>query len=384
MKIAFIADTHLGLQKFREDAFEQAKMAFQKALESADCIILGGDIFDSKVPAPEILAQAIELLTPAKARKWEVKYPQKENGFPAVFAIHGTHERRTKDTINPIQLLEKASLLVNVHASPVLVEKNQERVSIVGIGGVPDEYFKSALSALNFSPAPDSFNIFIFHQTLQEFTPQVPNLASLENLPQGFDLYLCGHIHGRKSLLDGKLLIPGSTVVTQLREEEQQKKGFILYDTKQRSHKFVEIDSRPFIYRELEFTDAKLSEIENSIRSLVDETMATPAGKCNPLIKIKLKGTLAKGTNSCDVDACLNFTGCHLEIDKQFDGDLAQQKIDILRGLRESQASVKELGMNILRERLAENKCALDKPDELFDLIVDEPKKAAEKLGKEV
>jgi len=118
-----------------------------------------------------------------------------------IAAIHGTHERRTKESVNPIQLLESMGYLINAHANAVIFEKEingaVERVAVHGLGGVPDSYAKEAIKAINYKPVPNAFNIFVFHQTVKEFVPVDLDVMSIEDLPIGFDLYLCGHIHKR-------------------------------------------------------------------------------------------------------------------------------------------------------------------------------------------
>ncbi|EQD59621.1 metallophosphoesterase, partial [mine drainage metagenome] len=75
---------------------------------------------------------------------------------------------------------------------------------------------------------------FMLHQSIYEILPFDESFMHYDDLPKGFDLYVCGHIHSRvKATVNGKLfLIPGSTVLTQLKEGEQERKGFILFDTK--------------------------------------------------------------------------------------------------------------------------------------------------------
>ncbi|NIQ17993.1 MAG: hypothetical protein GTN43_04250, partial [Candidatus Aenigmarchaeota archaeon] len=56
-------------------------------------------------------------------------------GIPIV-AIHGTHERRTKGLLNPVEALEKAGFLIYLHCNGVIFKKGSERVAVHGMSGV--------------------------------------------------------------------------------------------------------------------------------------------------------------------------------------------------------------------------------------------------------
>ena len=57
MRIAIFSDTHIGFGKGtarNEEAFEQAKQAFELAIkEKADLILLAGDLFNEETPSQE-------------------------------------------------------------------------------------------------------------------------------------------------------------------------------------------------------------------------------------------------------------------------------------------------------------------------------------------
>jgi DNA repair exonuclease SbcCD nuclease subunit len=161
MKIAIIADTHLGYSRFEEDAFIQAERAFLDASEKADLILFAGDIFDTKVPRLETLNQAISIFTKVK-----------EAGKP-VIAIHGNHERRSKEMINAAKLLDNANLITHVHGESELFELDGEKIQVFGLGNVPEEYAEVALkkSMEKFTPQENTFKILLIHQTIKEIIP---------------------------------------------------------------------------------------------------------------------------------------------------------------------------------------------------------------------
>ena len=132
MKVAIIGDMHLGAfpaDERREDSFVQAREAIELALrENADLILLAGDIFDTRIPTQDILAKAMEIFYLPKKKypvfkqeaeieslngKSEKEIPRSAlYGIPVV-AIHGNHDRRGKGLTNPVELLEKAGLLIH-------------------------------------------------------------------------------------------------------------------------------------------------------------------------------------------------------------------------------------------------------------------------------
>ncbi|MFH1285094.1 MAG: DNA repair exonuclease [Candidatus Micrarchaeota archaeon] len=391
MKLAIISDFHLGYSKFTEDALAQAKEAMKTACEKgADALLLAGDLFDSRTPKQEIIAEAFEVLRIAREseRKECARIEGKRSlGIPAV-AIHGTHERRTKGLVNPVQILEAADFIVNAHNTRVILEKDGERVAVQGLGGVPDEYAKAALGAANFKPVEGAFNIFMFHQTLVEYVPMKEELMSLEDLPRGFDLYVCGHMHLKRVENFGEsgvLLIPGSTVITQLKKEEQGNKGFFFFDTREKKAEFVEIPTRAFFFRELEFKEVNPAEISARCKEEIEKAVSEVKEKAKPIIKLRVSGTLAKGLESSNLDFAglvRAFEGrAIIEIDRRIESSSLKEKIELLREIREKKKSVREMGLEILKARLRENKCAFEgESEELFALLAENPEEALKKV----
>jgi DNA repair exonuclease SbcCD nuclease subunit len=397
LKIAVLADFHLGYARFFEDSFEQAEKAFSKACEEADLVVLLGDIFDARIPKQEILARSFKLFRLAFGKKWETKlvsYKSKDGrenyAEVPVVAIHGTHERRTKELVNPVELLEKAGFLVNVHAATAIFEKDGEKVAVQGMGGVPEEYAKNALEVLSPKPVEGAFNIFLLHQSMSEFLPG-EGLMGMEDLPRGFELYLCGHIHTKmvQKLDSGAyFIIPGSTVITQMRKEDVGNKGFFIFDTKSREAIFREIESRPFFYEELEFKQAGLEEVLTMARKSVEKLLEDKAD-VKPVIKLKLKGTVAKGLNQSNLDvssvAREFYDRAVVEIDKNLESETLKEKIDKLRSLRESKLSVKDMGIEILKSKLKRYgfKSSID-VETLYALLSEEGKGSADKALKRI
>ena len=119
MQIGIFSDCHCGY-KYGEERGEDSFIALEEAMEkTSDCdmILIAGDLFDTRVPKPEVFARTARILSKAQNFPSRTKFIEIRNkgehelsplalrGVPIV-TIHGTHEKRSKYTINPIQSLE--------------------------------------------------------------------------------------------------------------------------------------------------------------------------------------------------------------------------------------------------------------------------------------
>jgi DNA repair exonuclease SbcCD nuclease subunit len=394
MKIAFVSDTHFGYPRYEADASAQGRAAVLEACARADVLVLGGDIFDHRVPKLETLGEVAMLLQEAQ-KILIAKWQKKPNGTdtsaldgqspvipPLVLAIHGTHERRAKDALNPIAMMARLGLLTDLHNQTVVLERRGgenglvgaddpriDRVAFSGLGGIPDDLVKEALSRLSCKPAEGAVNFFVFHQTMHEFVPAAPGLASVEDLPLGYDWYLCGHIHARAEFMGGKLLLPGSTVMTQMKDEESRPKGYYLIDTSALEEgertdaeeesprgramlgraEFISIRTRPFEVSELVFEKAAPADVrgqvEEEIRHLVSKKW-----EADPILKIRLKGSLTTGAGELDLSRLTEGHAAFVFIDNQLDGGNLASELEKLKADRLHRSTPHELGRSLLRE----------------------------------
>ncbi|MFH1750611.1 MAG: metallophosphoesterase [Candidatus Micrarchaeota archaeon] len=386
MRIAIISDCHFG---FNGDALTQARVAMQMALErKVDAILLPGDIYDVRVPKQEVLHETISLYSEIKERgaqfpteleMHELKAGKavklKNSGIP-LLAIWGTHERRSKGLTNVIQIMDAAGLLTCFHARTIILGKGNEKIAIQGIGGVPEEYFGRTLKVADFRPVPGAYNIFVFHQNLAELLPvETDETVSLEELPAGFDIYVNGHIHWNHdlSIKGRRLLVAGSTVVTQMKKSEEKPKGFYILETLDGKAQFVQIPSRPFFFRELEFDGASASKIDAAIEGEI-AAIVKEAHLLAPVIRIKLTGTVEKSAlamASIERIAAKYSGNAQIYIDRDFESAGLKERIEILRRMRTEGMGVRELGWEILRGRLKEKSLKISDAHELFELLAE-------------
>lgn len=386
MKIAIASDFHLGYDRFREDAYKQAEEALGEASKIADMIIIPGDIFDMRAPRPEVLAEAINLFRTLSKMEWKARVtesatPNRIYTDVPIIAIPGTHERRAQGAENPVTLLGLAGLLVDVTNGFAVVQKGSEKTLVYGVGGISEERFLDTLKELNPQPVKGCFNIFMFHQSTQELLPFGSGSARFDDLPLGFDLYVDGHIHNRmEKKVHGKpLLVPGSTVLTQLKDGEQEEKGFYLYDTSANTYSFHKIKSRRFVVVKIDAGSRKPEELEAEIKEEIEK--AVGSGRDVPIVKVEIDGKLKKGLKSIDIDfqeIARAYQGrAIVEIAKpgveeiELDADIEAVRKGSLENM-----SIKDYGLGIFIEKLRESKYDLNiSPSELFDLLSSEASK---------
>ena len=376
MKIAIFSDTHIGFGKGspREtEAFDQAKEAFQLALkEKADLVLLAGDLFNEATPTQEAWLQMFQLFSVPKQNRrektkivYEKNSEKKEFSFEQVpiISIAGTHEFRSKDYRNALEVLQEAGCMVFLHAAKASFELNGEKVVVQGLSGVPE---KKALDALNlWKPQPEkgATNIILLHQSIKEFLPFDDDMIAtiaLSDLPSGFDLVVDGHLHwaSDKNLETKRFLVTGSTVVTQMKKLEAKKpKGVFFFDTVSKKVEFMPLPTqRQFLFEKLEFKDASIEQIRAEADKKLCEMLSGVCGK--PLVKLKLKGTLAKGIASKDLNLKELFEKhgekALLFIDQDFEEAGFKQKLEQLRKTQVSNKSVTAMGLEILEKNLSE------------------------------
>ncbi len=298
MILAVVSDTHFGFKWNSErnlDSFQNAREAFEKA-KKADAVLLPGDIFDSKTPNQEVFSKAFKLFklfedTGDKARIKD--YEWKDTRTP-VIAIHGTHERRSKEYVNPIELLEDAGVLVHLHNDSITLEKGGERVNIFGMSGVPERYASDILKKWN--PTPEKgVNVLMLHQSIENFvyTDEINKGISLSDLPDGFDYIIDGHIHWKNLDFESRelpLVFPGSTITTQVRKKEaEEDKGIIFIDTESRDIRFEPLNSpREVFHLKIDVSDMEGREIVDEV---IEQVVDKSSGKeKKPLVRVVLDG----------------------------------------------------------------------------------------------
>lgn len=354
MRIGIISDVHMGHgegERYNDpfDAFEEALDICQ----DCDVILLPGDIFDSRTPTTETITRAAELLAKTIKRDSKVKIIENDKkivtgmGTPVV-AIHGTHERRSKGLVNPIEALDRMGFLIHLHCNSVILEKDNQNVCIHGMSGVPEQFSERVLNEWGPKPLPGCKNILVLHQSIAPFL-YAEHLLPLEKLPEGFDLYVNGHIHEPKEAeySGAPFIIPGSLIVTHATSGTKPPRVYKI-NTENMKIEWEELkNQRKFYYKEF---GEDVQEIENYIRSILAEKHDK-----KPIIKIKCK-------NIPTEELMIKFG------EKAFLYFRFQKKEIQTKTLEEHVISVKDMGKKLLYENL--KKEGLEEWDHLFELLL--------------
>ena len=378
MKIGLFSDIHLGFGQGTErerDAFENLEEAMEMC-KDCDLILIAGDIFDYKTPNAEILTKTMENLLSAFGKKSETKILEGINkdlsgnlkfgyGIP-VISIYGNHERRSKGLLNPVEALERAGFLVQIHCNGLVLEKDGIKIAIQGMGGVPDQFAERILKEWNPKPKEEAYNILMLHQSISGFV-FAEHLLPQEAIPKGFDLYINGHIHEPKeSTYDGKPFIhPGGLVVTQITSQTQPIRVYkidvqktqesidgIAHDNIAISVKFEELKNQRKTYY-LKF------ENPEDVEKKLQEIFSTHHIK-KPLVKIKLKEKIPIEELKIKYgDKGLLYFGF----------EKGEDKIEGI-GIQEQELSVQELGKKLLRENLEKQGLDVQKYENVFELLI--------------
>ncbi|TAL46906.1 hypothetical protein EPN87_04115 [archaeon] len=385
MKISILSDQHFGYaysEALAEDSFDNADEAMEKALDS-DLIIMAGDVFDVRVPNTQTWAKAMKILSKpllqqnmgtslVKSTKELKEISKRTLNHVPVIAVHGNHERRSREELNTVQALENAGLMIHLHLQTVVFEKDGVKVAIHGMSNVPERFAYDILKRWNPQPVPDTINILLLHQSIDPYvySPLEPPTLTLSNLPQ-FDVIINGHIHTHfEDKVNGKpMIIAGSSIITQFQKSESEiQKGVTQLEIgRQVDVKFVPLENdRKFFYHELSLDGIGRESIERVINS----TLTNKNFAKKPVMRIKLSGN---GMNITDQDlkyierkyadrAILFFA-------RQFDATEMTEKMEFLRNLREQKMSVEEIGMGVLRKNLDELKFDGMDYESLFGLL---------------
>ncbi len=381
MKIGIFSDCHCGY-KYGEERGEDSFIALDEAMDKTldcDLILIGGDLFDARIPKPEVFAKTARILSKAQNIPSRTKFlevinknkrelsPSALRGIPVV-VIHGTHEKRSKYMINPMQSLEHSGLVVHLDSATAVFEIDGEKVAIHGMSGVSDRYAKDKLTQWNPKPVPNAKNIFMIHQSIDPYiySPLEPPSIKLDDLPKGFDLYVLGHIHWSevKPFKNGQLLLCGSTVPTSIHKIESEQQKFV-YKYNNVVEKIPLERQRKIIWKEFEISPNIIDNVENFI-----QTLSLPRPK--PIINIKIKGTVKKDVllpKFSEIEDKFSDKAI-ININKNLQVEGFQEQVEMLRALRDQRLSPEEHGLKILQENLKQVNCGI-KVNEIFEYLVE-------------
>lgn len=372
MDVAIVSDTHFGFKwdsEREEDAFRNAREAFRRTRD-ADLVILPGDIFDRKVPKQEVLARAVDCFSVYREGENTLEIAEDSDvtqsftGTPVV-AIHGTHERRSEQFTNPVELLEKMDYLLHLHNEKAVFEKDGEKVAVHGMSGVPERYAPKVLEKFGPEPVEGAFNIFVFHQSVEGlvYTSQDHDHLKMEHLPDGFDLLVDGHIHWHRHLEDENLVLPGSTVSTQMRKiEAEQPKGFVTVNTGTGELAVEPLETpRDLFYEEIDVEGMSGTEVMETVRERMDP-ICNREFDTKPLVRLILEGESSAAVTQSDIEEMYGDDAI-LSVSVNLERQISDSGATAIDDERDAQ----DMGMALLKERVDRD----IRLEDLFQLLSD-------------
>lgn len=381
-----LSDTHFGYawgKDYGDDSFLVADFAIKQLIEkNASLVLLGGDIFESPVVKPEILGKTMKTLLPLvltqrRCNVLEFKSERRPNFFDSfqflglpIISIWGTHERRPKGQLNPVQLLESANFLLTLHCESILLDIDGQRIGIHGMSGVPEQFAGDILTKWNPKPFSNAFNILMLHQNISPFiyTAKQDISLHLENLPKDFDIIIGGHLHNDliTSIPDSssQLLFPGSTIITQMTKADMdQEKKIFLFDNNGTitSEPIPPVRENKLI--SIQIDDLSPSEAKEKIEKKINETLENNSFSRKPRIKTVVKGIAPEKFSPADYSFSNivkdSSDKASINIDRKIES--IQESMQIISPDDESKGkSIEERGLNIIQKHLSPKNVEFD------------------------
>jgi len=384
MKISIFSDCHCGYafgEERGEDSFAALDEAIERSIDS-DLILIAGDLFDSRIPKQEVFARTAKILSRAQGRKSlanfiEIRNKEKHEVSPLAFrgvpivAIHGTHERRSRQMVNPVQALEHAGLLIHLHCATALFDIQGKKVAVHGMSGVPERFAKEVLQQWNPKPVESAVNILMIHQSIEPYiySPLEPIMLKLEDLPEGFDLCVLGHIHWseQKPFKSGKILLTGSTCITSAHKIESEQEKMIFSFDGENIENIPLSFQRKIYYEDFYYENGIAEKIEESIKKILEKSHPI-----KPIIVSKITGTIPKTETAPNFrNISDKFSGrAIIKIFQNAKPEDMEDQAEFIKLMREQKLSPEEHGLLLLKANLEQMKCGL-RVEEIFDLLAD-------------
>ncbi len=355
MKIAIISDTHFGFKENTElanDSYINFEQALDLAVKDNDIILMPGDLFDLEEPSQKTYDNLFKIISKYNGlQKIKNNTTKKTLTHIPIVIIAGTHEYKGKGYTSPIDVIESSNYFYQLKHSNIIFEKENEKVNICGMSGVPEKYAKEVLEKINFQKIDDAINIIMTHQSYNEllaFDDEMVSNLSIDDLPLGFDLYINGHLHKKQIIKSNKLfVIPGSTIITQIKKQEiKDPRGFMIFDTLTKEIVFKEIPlQRKYFYEEIKLENTNIEDIKKEINMKIEkiknEFVEYNNLKLKPVLKIKINVKLNFGEKNISEKDFLQ-EDCILILDKQISLNELKTKIDNISFEKDKQTALEK------------------------------------------
>lgn len=261
-------DWHLGKKnyglEFRKDDFASvAHRASDIAIgKYCDFVVHSGDLFDNRALDPDTLYTAVDILESLK---------HVGIGF---YVVVGNHEQAPYGkTYSWVQYLDRRGLVKCLDSELVI----EDGIKIAGAGYCGrrvNEVVRDMVEEFDLEPP----TIMILHAALGDKLAHVGNLSeeTVELLTGKVDYLALGHVH--KPYVDGIAHCPGALENCSLGEAKWETGVFVVdLDDRGMTKRFVPIEKRPFLEKELDVNGKSLQCIYDdvvwSISGRIEESM---------------------------------------------------------------------------------------------------------------
>jgi len=271
VRVAHLADTHLGYKQYNldereKDIYDALDEIGNKILEEhADIVVHCGDLFDSPRPTPQ-------------AYRAFKKFLSKLDGKAKVFAVLGDHDRPKSRGVAPHVLFEDQMQILGVGgtAQHQQVKVGGKDVLVAGLSNLSRTYrplILEELKKLGGLQLNGKQGILLLHEGIDKFLPFEGAIElCLDEIPRNFDYVAMGHLHQRikASFGEGELAYPGSSEIisrTEINGWKKIGKGFYVVDLEGDDVEVRDVNLeciRPQVEAKLNY-----AHLEDSLRELV-------------------------------------------------------------------------------------------------------------------
>jgi hypothetical protein len=367
MKFAHLADCHLGswrepkLRELNSKAFGIAVNMCIK--QKVDFVLISGDLFNTSIPAIDVLKETI------------IRLKKLKSALIPVYIIAGSHDFSPSGK-TMLDVLEHAELLKNVAKAEENNGKLQLRITtdpktgakITGMIGKKGMLEKSYYEMLDKShlEKQGGFKIFMLHTAIEELKAnefEKMDSAPISLLPKGFDYYAAGHVHARmeKSLPGYRNIVyPGALFPNNFSELEKGTGGFYVYEDGK-----LEFQQIPVIkvHRiEIDCDDKTPQEIADTI---IQKSGSDFSGA---IVMLRLSGMLASGRPS-EIDFRQIFSAIYENNAYFIMKNTAKLETKEYEEVKVRESSIQEIESGLIKENIGQSE--IDKNEEklIMDLM---------------
>lgn len=271
IKIAHVADTHLGYRQYGlAEREEDIYITFNKIIDDmidkkVDYVLHAGDLFENPKPPIKALLVAQECFNKLL-----------EHDIP-VYVIAGNHDTvQRRKTAIPQKLYENKNFhIVNYSNRDIVLEEDLFLTGLQYFNKSKEDLITKRLKESIEKAKEYKWKILMLHGSISKYFEIEPEFE-LKTIPEGYDYYAMGHLHNRinDSFKGGKLSYPGSTEIrskSELQDYYKNKKGYnlITITDDNLNIEYINIPlERDFIDERIDYSklNEKLEELEEKIK----------------------------------------------------------------------------------------------------------------------